>query len=281
MKVSIMAAAVLMAAVVQAAEPRAIVRPEETFKIGCAGYTFLKFDLDQTLAMLKRVDVRYLCIKDFHLSQTATEAEIAAFQAKLKGAGVTGYAVGPIYMTSTQAVDVAVDYAGRVGVPLIVGVPCREVDKRKVADLELLAYVESKVKETGIRYAIHNHGPDSLPYATADEIMGYIGKMDPRVGMCLDIGHNARSNSDPFVALEKYPDRVLDVHIKNITAFSKAGKGIEMSRGQLDIPVLIRTLRKIGYAGVCSLEYEKDMGDPMPGISESIGYVRGCIDATR
>ncbi len=39
----------------------------EKFKVGMAGYTFVKFDLDKTLETLKKADVHYLCIKDFHL----------------------------------------------------------------------------------------------------------------------------------------------------------------------------------------------------------------------
>ena len=36
----------------------------EKFKVGMAGYTFAKFDLDKALATLQRTDVHYLCIKD-------------------------------------------------------------------------------------------------------------------------------------------------------------------------------------------------------------------------
>jgi hypothetical protein len=52
--------------------------------------------------MLKRVDVHYLCIKDFHLPIKSTEAEVAAFHAKCKEFGVAGYGVGPIYMSRPE-----------------------------------------------------------------------------------------------------------------------------------------------------------------------------------
>lgn len=47
------------------------------------------------------------------------------------------------------------------------------------------------------------------------------------------------------------------------------------------MPAFVRALRKVKYSGVCSLEYEKDMSDPLLGIAESIGYFRGVMDATR
>src|SRR3989339_2205242 len=96
---------------------------DEKFKVGMAGYTFAKFDLDKALATLQKTDVHYLCIKDFHLPFKSTDEEIAAFHAKLKEKGVTGYDVGPIYMKTEAEIDNAFEYAKRVGVKLIVGVP--------------------------------------------------------------------------------------------------------------------------------------------------------------
>jgi inosose dehydratase len=87
----------------------------EKFRVGIAGYSFLKFDIDKTLETMQRVDVHYLCIKDFHLSLSSTDEQITAFKAKLKEKGVEGYAVGPIYMKSEAEVDKAFEYAKKVG----------------------------------------------------------------------------------------------------------------------------------------------------------------------
>ena len=96
---------------------------QEPFRLGIAGYTFVNFKLDPALEMMRKVDVHWLCIKDFHLPYKSTAEEIAAFHAKLKESGVTGYGVGPIYMETHEAIDQAFDYAKRVGVDLIVGIP--------------------------------------------------------------------------------------------------------------------------------------------------------------
>ena len=45
----------------------------------------------------------------------------------------------------------------------------------------------------------------------------------------------------------------------------------------IDIPGVIRTLVKINYAGLVSFEYEKSEDDPLPGLAESVGYVRGVM----
>ena len=109
----------------------------DKFHLGMAGYTFVNFDIDTTLRIMQRLDVHWLCIKDFHLPLDSTEDQISSFHAKLAEKGVAGYAVGPIYMKSEAEVDRAFDYARRVGVKLIVSVP----------NYELLPYVEKKVKE--------------------------------------------------------------------------------------------------------------------------------------
>jgi sugar phosphate isomerase/epimerase len=243
----------------------------EFFKIGMAGYTFVKFDLDKTLETMQSADVHYLCIKDFHLPLNSTDQEIADFHARLASKGVTGYAVGPIYMKTEAETDRAFEYAKRVGVKLIVGVPT----------YELLPYVDKKVKEYGFNYAIHLHGPDIELFPDADDVWKSVKDLDPRIGMCLDIGHDTRNGKDPVADLKRYHSRVFDVHIKDVTGNTKLGYSVEVGRGIIDIPAFVKMLRKVKYNGVCSLEHEKNMSNPFMGIAESIGYFRGVIASTK
>jgi sugar phosphate isomerase/epimerase len=254
----------------------------DSFRLGIAGYTFNKFKLDATLEMLKQVDVHFLCIKDFHLPLKSTDEEIAAFHAKCKSFGVTGYGVGPIYMGTEEEVNNAFAYAKRVGVKTLVGVPFKMVEKKRASSPELLKLIDRKVQEYDMKYAIHNHGPD-MPelFPTAESAIELIKNMDKRVGLCLDVGHQLRDGRDPVKAILNYADRLHDVHIKNVTEATRKGRGIELPRGAIDFPALVRALRQVNYAGVCSLEYEKDMDSPLLGIAESIGYFRGVVDATR
>lgn len=246
-------------------------KKEDTFKLGIAGYSFVHFDLEKSLEMMQKVDVNYLCIKDFHLPSNSTAEQIAAFHAQLKAAGVTGYAVGPIYTRNREEIDNAFAYAKRVGVDMVVGIPNHE-------DLD---YLDSKVKEYDIRYAIHNHGPEDKLYPNATSIIDRIKHLDRRIGLCFDMGHNMRDGHNPIADLKKYSDRIFDMHLKNVTAAQADGKTCELGRGVIDIPAFVKMLRKVKYSGVCSLEYEKDMKEPLAGIAESVGYFRGVVDGTR
>ncbi len=243
----------------------------ERFRIGIAGFTFAKFPLDKALETLQKVDVHYLCIKDFHLPMNSTEQQIAEFHAKCKEKGVTGYAVGPIYMKSEAEIDKAFEYAKKVGVKLIIGVP----------DYNLLPYVDKKVKEYDFHYAIHLHGPDIKTYPDAEDVWNHVKDLDPRIGMCLDIGHDTRNGKDPVADLKKYKSRVFDIHIKDVTGKTKLGYSLEIGRGVIDFPAFVKMLRKVGYTGVCSLEHEINMSDPFMGIAEDIGYFRAVVRCTK
>lgn len=240
-------------------------KKEDSFHLGVAGYSFYNFKLDESLSMMKRMDIKYLCIKDFHLPFNSSATDISNFHEKLKQSGVTGYAVGPIYTNSIKAIDDAFDYAKRVGVNLIIGIPNKE-------DLQ---YLSNKTKETGIKFGIHNHGPEDKLYPNATVIYELIKNLDPNVGMCFDMGHDTRDGQDATKDVLKYHKRIFDIHLKDVTSATAAGVTTELGRGVIDIPAFIAALRKVNYSGKCSLEHEKDMKDPLAGMAESTGYFRG------
>jgi len=246
-----------------------VAKNEDPFHLGFAGYTFVHFNLEESLDMISKLEVNYLCIKDFHLPMDSTVEQIKAFHDKLAESNVKGYAVGPIYCKTRAEMDRAFEYAKMVGVDLIVGIPLHED----------LAYLDQKVKEYDIRFGIHNHGPEDKLYPNATVAVNLIKDLDARIGLCFDMGHNIRDGHDPVADLKKYKDRIFDIHLKNVTAATAEGKTCELGRGVIDIPAFVAMLRKVKYNGKVSLEYEKDMKTPLQGISESVGYYRGVTDA--
>lgn len=263
-----MGIAAVTAAPLAAAAGTAVARPDgKDLPIGMAGYTFAKFDLEKAIAMMKRVDIRNISIKDIHLPLNSTPEKIQAVLAQFAAAGIHVYGVGVIYMKSEKAVDEAFEYAKRVGVPLIVGVP----------NPELLDYTEAKIKQYNIKLAIHNHGPEDKLYPGPKNVYDLIKNRDARMGICLDIGHAQRAGEDPAKAILAYKERIFDLHIKDVTVGSNAGKATEIGRGVIDFAALVKALRKAKYSGISSIEYEKDMADPLPGIAESAGFFRGVI----
>lgn len=245
--------------------------PKWLFHLGIAGYTFREFDIDGTIGILKKTGITNLSLKDFHLPMNSSQEQINTILQRFKDAGVLVYTLGVIYMKTPESVDLAFKYAQMAGVDMIVGAP----------DYNLLPFVEEKVKNYNIRLAIHNHGPDNPLYPNASDIWAHIERLDPRIGICLDIGHTVRDGKDPAEDILRYANRIFDVHIKDVDRASVEGKTIEMGRGIINIPAVVKSLGKVSYSGMCSLEFEKDMKDPLAGIAESLGYFRGVMDALK
>ena len=242
---------------------------DKQLKLGLASYTLRKFDLDKTLAMTRRLGLKYIALKSMHLPLESGPAQIAEAAEKVKNAGLELYGGGVIYMKDQAEVNLAFDYAKAAGMKVIIGAPVPE----------LLASVNRKVQQYDIKVAIHNHGPGDKNYPTPASVYERIKDLDKRIGLCNDIGHTMRAGEDPSVSAEKFADRLLDVHIKDESVATAKGQAVEVGRGVIDIPKFLRTLSKINYTGVVAFEYEKDADDPLPGLAESVGYVRGVIAA--
>jgi len=239
------------------------------FKLGLASYSLRKFDLDKTLEMTKRVALDYICLKSMHLPMEATPDQIDQAAAKVKAAGLILYGCGVVGMKNAQEVDQAFNYAKRAGMSTIVAAPSPEV----------LPLLDQKVKQFGIQIAIHNHGPGDKTWPTPQTIYEKINHLDRRIGLCMDIGHTLRIGADPIASAERYADRLYDVHVKDVTAPTPKGSTLQCGRGAIDLVRFLRTLKKINYQGVLSFEYEADGDDPLPGLAESVGYIRGVMAA--
>jgi inosose dehydratase len=243
-------------------------KPEILFQLAIASYTFRKFSLEETLAMTNRLGIKNLAFKSYHLPLESTPEQIADAVAKVREAGLNLYGGGVIYMASEDEVNNAFEYARLAGMSVIIGAPAQD----------LLPLVEEKIKEYDIKVAIHNHGPGDDVYPTPASIAEKVSGMDPRLGICIDIGHTVRVGSDLLQETRDYFDRILDIHIKDESEASPDGTTIEIGRGIIDIPAFLSLLIDLGYSHMVSFEFEKDEDDPLPGLAESVGYVRGVLD---
>ena len=76
---------------------------------------------------------------------------------------------------------------------------------------------------------------------------------------------------------KQFADRLLDIHLKNVTEATAKGKCSRLGHGVIDIPAFFRTLLAINYTGVASFEYEIEENDPLPGLTESVAYARQVL----
>jgi len=240
---------------------------KSAIQLGVASYTLRKFSTEEALDMTVRCGVNRITFKDMHLPLDADNATLKKTVELCRKKGVTLYGAGVIYMRSNEDVDQAFEYAKTAGMEMIVGVP----------NHELLDYVEGKVKQYDIKLAIHNHGPGDKLYPSAESAYNLIKNRDKRMGLCIDIGHTKRIDRDPEQDVKDFFDRVLDIHIKDVTAAAAEGTTCIIGRGVIDFPSFIKTVVKMGYKGTLALEYEAEADDPLPGMMESLGYTKGVM----
>ncbi len=256
-----------------AAEPQSAAKkpaggaPSRSLNLGLASYTFRAFDLDKTLAQAKRAGLKNICLKSMHLPLNSKPEELATIAAKVAAAGLTLYGGGVIDMSKESQVVHAFDYGKAAGLRVLIISP----------DPAMLPLIEQHVKKYNISVAIHNHGPGDRRFPTPQSVYEKVESLDGRVGLCIDIGHTVRAGVDLVDAVNKYHDRLLDMHVKDVTKATAQGQCIQLGRGVIDIVGLLRALVNVGYQGVASYEYEADEKDPLPGLCECVGYTKGVL----
>ena len=242
----------------------------KTLKLGVASYSMRKFTLEQALEMAKALGIRYMTFKDVHIPRTDPPETTRALRAKIEAAGITIMGGGTIDMPNDPVkIRKDFEYAKNAGMPLIYASP----------DPAALDTIETLVKEFDVRLVIHNHGPEDKRWPRPQDAYAAMKSRDKRMGLCIDIGHTLRTGTDPVQAVLECQDRLYDMHVKDLASKTDKESQVEVGRGVIDFPALFRALLKIGYQGQVGLEYEIKENDPLPGMQESIAYMRGVLAA--
>jgi inosose dehydratase len=250
----------------------ALTKPERDpclgLKLGVTSYTLRSFSLDRAIAMTKEAGVKYISLKDMHLPMKSTPEQRKEARLKIEAAGLVLMGGGVIYLKNDENdIRAAFEYAKDAGMPTIICSP----------EPEGLDLVEKFSKQYNIRIAIHNHGPGDQKYPSPLDVMKLVKDRDPRIGICMDVGHTVRIGQDPVDVIHQCSERLYDFHIKDVTQANAKGKSIEVGRGVIDIVAVLKALLEVKFSGHLALEYE-DKGDaPLAGMTESFGYIRGVL----
>ncbi len=237
---------------------------------GVASYSMREFTLDQALDMARKMGVTRMTFKDVHIPRTDPAATTRALSDKIKAAGITIMGGGTINLPN-DPVQIRKDfeYAKNAAFPLIYVSP----------DPAALDVIEKMAKEYDIKVAIHNHGPEDKWWPRPQDAYAAVKTRDARLGLCLDIGHTLRTGTDPVQACRECRDRLYDMHVKDLKVKTDKDSQTEVGRGVIDFPALFKTLIDIRYQGQVGLEYEINAKDPLPGMIESLAYMRGVLAA--
>jgi inosose dehydratase len=127
---------------------------------------------------------------------------------------------------------------------------------------QLLTELGKRTADLGIPLGYHNH-MGSLG-ERPEEVDQILEATDPRYAKLeLDVAHYFQGGGDPVQCIEKYSDRVLFLHIKDVeklpaaSAPKKPYRFVELGRGQVDLPAIFRALRKVNYRGWAIVELDE------------------------
>jgi inosose dehydratase len=244
--------------------------PYRGLKMGVASYSLRKFSLDEAIVMTQKLGVRYITLKDCHLSLKSSRAERQEARRKADAAGLVLMGGGVVYMKNDEAeIRNAFEYAKDAGMPTIVASP----------EPLALDKLDKMVNEYQIRVAIHNHGPGDEKYPAPQDVFNQVKNHDPRIGLCIDVGHTVRIGDNPVDAIRKYSSRLYDLHFKDVTAATPSGECIELGKGVINVVGVLKALLDIHYLHHVALEYEINEDNPLKGMAECFGYARGVLAA--
>jgi sugar phosphate isomerase/epimerase len=245
-----------------------------SLKLGLASYSLFKKKLPEVIETTKVLKVRYINLKpEAHLPYDSSPTQIAEAIKMLDDAGLQLVGTGTTYLQKNDEAQIRqrFEYNKALRSPLIVIGPT----------IETLPTIEKFVKEYNIQVAIHNHGPGDKHFPTPQSALAAIKGMDPRVGLCMDIGHTIRAGVDVVAAAREAGPRLLDMHGKDVHLADGKWVGVDVGEGDIPIAALFRQLEKMSYAGYCNLEYELTVVDKMPGMLKSFSYMRGVLAGLR
>jgi len=238
-------------------------------RLGVATYSLRNFPRTKAIAMIKELGIRDVSIKEVHIPYQSTPEEQIAGRDEFDAAGLNICSGGVIYMDKGDEASIKVyfDYAKNSGMPMIIA----------GASPQTLPIIEKLAKQYNIRIAVHNHGPEDKIFPNPQVPLKLMGNMDPRIGVCIDVGHTVRTGVNLIDTIRAAGDRLLDIHVKDLRDLKDEKSQCPVGDGVMPIVPMFRELRKMKYRGLVALEYEIDADNPLPGMQKSFAYMRNVL----
>jgi sugar phosphate isomerase/epimerase len=237
-------------------------------RLGIASYTFRNFDSAHLVDFMHQLKTPLLNLKDMHLPMTPLD-QVATQAAAYRAAGFKLTAAGNVTFAKDDDDDIRAkfEYIKAAGIPIIVCAPTHEN----------LPRLNKFVKEYNIKLAIHNHGPEDKNFPSPFDVLAAVKNLDPRIGLCMDLGHSLRAGADVVAAIHAAGPRLYDIHIKDLADASAKESQVAVGEGVMPVRAIFQALIDTKYAGNVDLEYEIFPKDPMPGVVESFAHMRGVL----
>ena len=238
-------------------------------------YTYRRFPLYEALDKIAALGVRHLELCFFlkldkdrpnlTTSDNLTPEVRKELKAKLDDRGM---ALSAFYAELGADADKAkkiFDFCREMGTGTIVAEPPPEA----------FDMIEKLCEEYRVNLAIHNH-PESpnQRYWSPETVLEVCKGRGKRIGACCDTGHWVRSGLDPVESLKKMEGRILAFHLKD--AAEKGNRKSEdapLGEGAGNYKAVLAELKRQGYQGLTTIEYEKDGDHLQDDMVQCVSFV--------
>jgi sugar phosphate isomerase/epimerase len=137
--------------------------------------------------------------------------------------------------------------------------------------------LDKLTEEYQINISIHDH-PKPSHYWNPETVLKAIDGHSKRIGACADIGHFVRSGLSSLESVKKLEGHIISLHMKDVMpepgGGGYAGYGdVVWGTGKVDVPAVLAELKRQGFKGVMSIEYEKTTGQELvDNVEKSIKF---------
>ena len=191
----------------------------------------------------------------------------AALKSELEKRGMEAHAIGVVSGNTEEEWKQLFEFAKAMGLDVINSEP----------KPEFMPLVGQLANEYQIKVGIHNH-PKPSHYWDPEVVLAAVkaAKSD-YVGACADIGHWVRSGLDPVACLKQYEGHLVSMHFKDLSEKSRDAHDVHWATGVCNVPGVIYELKRQGFKGNISAEYEYNWEDNAGDVKVSVANFRELL----
>jgi sugar phosphate isomerase/epimerase len=250
------------------------------YAIGCQAYSFNRFSAFEAIEKCAAAGGRVIEFypgqtlskdqSDLKVDHNANDDVVQKLKEKLAKHGMMAVNYGVVGLPNDEKECRKVfEFAKKMEIPAVTSEPPPEA----------LDLIEKLVKEYDIKVGIHNHpkraNDPNYKLWDPNYVLSLVKDRDPRIGSASDTGHWIRSDLKPVEALQILKGRIISSHLKDLNQFGPDAHDVPYGTGVANIPGILNELRRQGFEGNISIEYEYNWDNSVPEIAQCIGFVRG------
>ena len=141
--------------------------------------------------------------------------------------------------------------------------------------IDAIDVLEKLAAEYGIKVCFHNH-PKRPFYKMWDPefVFDAVKDRHENLGLCADVGHWASCGMNPLEVIRKVAPRVRSFHLKDRESIEQWTHDRPFGAGVIDLISILDEVRKHGFAGNVSIEYEHNWKSNLAEVAQCAGYLR-------